>query len=68
MRYNYIPGPISSSIYAKTYICNHPVYDRCTLYRNGKRGLAVIQQRYIAKTKAEAYEYFGDPDDEDWME
>lgn len=52
MRYHYRPGPISSSIYAKTYICNHPVYDRYTLYRNGKRGLAVIQQRYIAKTKA----------------
>lgn len=52
MRYHYRPGPISSSIYAKTYICNHPVYDRCTLYKNGKRGLAVIQQRYTAKTKA----------------
>ena len=51
MRYHYIPGRIDSSIYAKIYICDHPVYSRCTLYRNGNVGLAVIQQRYDAKRK-----------------
>ena len=34
------------------YICDHPVYDKCTLYRIEGRGLAVIQQRFnrIAKS------------------
>lgn len=27
------------------YFCNHEVYNRCTLYRMGSLGLAVIQQR-----------------------
>ena len=30
---------------------DHPVYDSCTLYLIGKKGLAVIQQRYDSKTK-----------------
>jgi len=25
-------------------LCNHPVYDRCTLYKSNNKGLAVIQQ------------------------
>ena len=51
MRYHYEKPKIYSSIYGDTYICNHPIYDRCTLYLIGKKGLAVIQQRYDAKTK-----------------
>lgn len=38
-------------MYGSTYQCNHPVYDVCTLYKIGNRGLAVIQQRYEPKTK-----------------
>lgn len=34
-----------------TYFCSHPVYDRCTLFKKGKRGICVIQQRYDEKTK-----------------
>lgn len=38
-------------MYGKTHICNHPVYDSCTLYQIGKTGLAVIQQRYNSDNK-----------------
>ena len=34
------------------YQCNHPVYTRCTLYKIGRKGLAVIQQRYIPDSKS----------------
>lgn len=52
MRYHYEKPTIYSSMYGSTYECDHPVYDRCTLYQIGDRGLAIIQQRYdpIAKT------------------
>lgn len=51
MRYHYEKPAIFSSIYGQTYTCDHPVYNVCTLYLVGKRGLAVIQQRYEQKTK-----------------
>ena len=51
MRYHYEKPDIYLSMYGETYICNHPVYSRCTLFRIGKDGLAVIQQRYDEKTK-----------------
>ena len=35
----------------KIYSCNHPLYNRCTLYLKGTKGLAVIQERYNEKTK-----------------
>ena len=38
-------------MYGRTYICNHPVYNRCTLFELDQRGLAVIQQRYDSDTK-----------------
>ena len=40
------------SIYGETYECDHPVYDKCTLYTIGEKGLAVIQQRYDKETKS----------------
>ena len=46
MRYHHEKPKIYNNIYGKVYICNHPVYDRCTLYQIGNKGLAVIQQRY----------------------
>lgn len=52
MRYHYQKPTICSSMYGKIYICNHPVYDRCTLFTIGKRGLAVIQQRFDSDTKS----------------
>lgn len=34
------------------YICDHPMYNRCTLFRKGSIGFAVIQEHYNNKTKA----------------
>lgn len=52
MRYHHERPAIYSSMYGKLYICNHPVYDRCTLYKIGDKGLAVIQQRFNDETKS----------------
>ena len=38
-------------MYYHTQICDHLVYDRCTLYQIDNKGLAVIQQRYDQETK-----------------
>lgn len=38
-------------MYGTTYTCNHPVYDKCTLFQIGTKGLCVIQQRYEKETK-----------------
>lgn len=46
MRYFYEKPEIYSSIYGSRFICDHPVYDRCTLFKINDKGLAVIQQRY----------------------
>ena len=51
MRYHYEKPAMYVSMYGDTYNCNHPVYDRCTLYRIGNKGLAVIQQRYDKESK-----------------
>ncbi len=52
MRYFFNKPEIYLSLYGTRYICNHPVYDSCTLYLIGDKGLAVIQQRFDADTKA----------------
>lgn len=51
MRYHYEKPRIYQSKYGKTHICDHPVYDRCTLFEIGDKKLAVIQQRYNPETK-----------------
>ena len=51
MRYHYEKPKMYSSLYGLTYNCNHPVYNTCTLYLIGKKGLAVIQQRYDPEIK-----------------
>ena len=38
-------------MYGKIHFCNHPVYDRCTLFEIGDKGLAIIQQRYLPESK-----------------
>lgn len=43
-------------MYGNTYECDHPVYSRCTLYTEGTKGIAVIQQRYDKKTKTTWWE------------
>lgn len=51
MRYHYEKPRLYSSMYGSTYSCDHPVYDICTLYRIGDKGLAVIQQRIDKASK-----------------
>lgn len=52
MRYHYEKPLIYLSMYGELYICNHPVYDRCTLFKIKDKGLAVIQQRFDYETKS----------------
>lgn len=59
MRYHYEKPMVYSTMYGKTYECDHPVYDRCTLFEIHDRGLAVIQQRYDPVTKTT---YWGEID------
>jgi len=51
MRYRYEKPKRYTTLYGERYFCNHPVYSYCTLYKIGNKGLAVIQQRFDAKTK-----------------
>ena len=51
MRYYYEKPKIYMTMYGETYECDHPVYDKCTLFKIGRNGLAVIQQRYDKSTK-----------------
>lgn len=60
MRYHYKKPEICFPTYGRIYICNHPVYSRCTLFEIDERGLAVIQQRYDPATK---YTWWGEIDD-----
>lgn len=46
MRYHYEKPSIYRSKYGETYICDHPAYHECTLFKIKNKGLAVIQQRY----------------------
>ena len=51
MRYHFEKPAIYSSMYGDTYACNHPAYNTCTVFKMGRRGLAVIQQRFDNTTK-----------------
>lgn len=39
-------------MYGEVYNCDHPVFNSCTLFKIGSKGLGVIQQRYDILTKA----------------
>lgn len=52
MRYHFEKPDIYLSLYGDTYICNHVVYDKCTLFKIDNKGLAVIQQRHDPDTKS----------------
>lgn len=62
MRYHYEKPTTYSSIFGSVYSCNHPIYDKCTLYEIGKNGLAVIQQRFNTDNKTT---YWGEIDE--WL-
>lgn len=51
MRYHFEKPSRYSSIYGSEYICDHPIYDKCTLFQIGDKGLAVIQQRFDPDAK-----------------
>ena len=51
MRYHYEKPTIYLSVYGTNYICSHPVYNNCTLFKIENKGLAIIQQRYDPNTK-----------------
>lgn len=51
MRYHYKKPRIYLSTYGETHTCDHPVYDKCTLYLIEDKGLAVIQQRFDEELK-----------------
>lgn len=59
MRYHYERPIISFTMYGETYRCNHPLYNKCTLFKIEDKGLAVIQQRYDYKNK---YTYWSEID------
>ena len=52
MRYHYEKPAIYVSMYGQLYICDHPVYTCCTLFKIEDKGLAVIQQRFDEQTKS----------------
>ena len=51
MRYPYEKPTMYRNMYGETYECDYPVYSKCILFKMGRRGLAVIQQRYEPRTK-----------------
>lgn len=51
MRYHYKKPAIFLSVYGELYICDHPVYSRCTVFKISGKGLAVIQQRFDSSNK-----------------
>ena len=52
MRYHYNKPIMYLSMYGKTHICEHPVYNRCTLFKIGDKGLGIIQQRFDPDSKS----------------
>jgi hypothetical protein len=52
MRYFYERPEHRTAIFGEIYECDHPVYDKCTLFEINGKGLAVIQQRYRKRDKS----------------
>ena len=52
LRYHYEKPDFYLSKYGDTYECDHPVYNKCTLFKIGTKGLSVIQQRFDIHNKA----------------
>jgi hypothetical protein len=51
MRYHYEKPAFYMSKYGEVYICDHPAYSRCTLFKIRNKGLAIIQQRFNEDSK-----------------
>lgn len=59
MRYHHVIRNHGSERYGSLYICDHPVYSRCTLFLVRERGLAVIRQYYDEETKCTYWRELG---------
>lgn len=57
MRYHYEKPSIFLSMYGEIHSCDHPVYNICTLYKIGDKGLGVIQQRFNENDKSTWWSY-----------
>ena len=55
MRYHYEKPKEWSGHHGMTYRCDHMLYSRCTLFREGDLGLAVVQQRFNKNLKCYFY-------------
>lgn len=51
MRYHFKKPDFYMSMYGEIYTCDHPVYNKCTLFKIDDIGLVVIQQRYNPENK-----------------
>lgn len=51
MRYHCEKPSVCTNMYGSIHICDHPVYNKCTLFKIGEKGLSIIQQRYDKNTK-----------------
>lgn len=51
MRYHYEKTNAALLNNIEIYECNHPFYNKCTLFKTGNKGLAVIQKRHSEGTK-----------------
>ena len=52
MKYYYKPSTDVSAGAGEIYICNHPLFNRATLFKQHERGLLLVQEHYNKKTKA----------------
>lgn len=52
MKYYYKPSIDAKSGAGETYICDHPLFSRATLFKSDNRGLLIVQEHYNKKTKA----------------
>ena len=51
MRYHYEGSVLYCPSGSMTVELDHPLYNKCTLYLQGEKGLAVIQQRFNPRQK-----------------
>ncbi len=59
MRYYYEPADHGDEVYGRLYLCNHPCYNRCTLFLIRDRGIAVIRQYFSQKDKTTYWREIG---------
>lgn len=52
MKYYYEPSDNAQVGAGEIYICDHPLFNKGTLFRIGSKGLIIVQEHYNKKTKA----------------